>query len=735
MKFRFNLNPFARALLIGSLALSATACIHDDDDDGDAPAVVVPPANEAPVVSSVAVTSAEEGVVYTYTLTATDADAGDTLVLASVTLPTWLTFDIASGELSGTPAAADVGDNAVSLTVTDGTDTTTQDFTIAVTAAPVVNTAPTFTSTGLAMGTVGTVYSYTATATDADAGDTLMLSSVVLPTWGAFDSSTGILSGTPDMAGSYDAELMVSDGTDAVTQAFTIVVTDASAMTLELLVFENAALEGWVAWTDDGGPTELFTDDVEHDVTTRFTLTKPSVAGFSARPSENVNGVPFDASNIVSNGMLTFELKMLEAPTAGVVDWKLKIEGSASNVEVNLSTSSEGHATPVKDVWQTYTFPLAELDAAGELDFSDIALFMVFPNYGDATGADYLLDNFKIVTGDTSGGDTSAGDVTSTTIDAFEGEIASYEFNNFEGGVSTVVSNPDATGINTSAQVVKMEKFAGQTFGGSTLLTVTPFALPADSSFTLKVWSTRSVDVLFKLEGGTAGERTATHSGSGWEELSFDFAGVEGAGINGITFIFDNGTNGDAEGDAVNWTFYYDDIVLNASGGTIDTGPVVGTPDIGDTGLVANGGFELGTLDGWFGEGAGIAVELDDLGTYLVKIVAPEAQSPSVKQSRIGEGVITPGQALTVSFDMKGTAAGDGGVVNAILFTEAPSGVSKTDVLVTTVPTADWMTYSYNVTAGTDTEWGVAILLQPACGAVAGCEVTAYFDNVVITVD
>ena len=848
-------------------------------------AAVVP--NTAPSITSSAVVAGTEGVAYTYTLTATDAD-GDTLIMSATTLPSWLSFDAATGVLSGTPATADVGASLVALSVTDGTDAVTQDFTITVEAAVVVNTAPVITSTGITTGTVGTAYTYMLEATDVD-GDSLDLSSVTAPAWATFDTATGILSGTPDMAGDYAVELMVSDGTDDVTQAFTIVVAEASSITLELLVFENAALDGWVAWTDNGGPTELYTDDAEHDITTRFTLTQPSVAGFSARPSENVNGVPFDASGIVSNGMVTFELKMLEAPTAGVVDWKLKIEGSASNVEVNLSTATEGHATPVQDVWQTYTFPLANLDVAGGLDFSDITLFMVFPNYGDATGADYLLDNFKIVSGaDTGGGtepetlmedfenaidsytfnnfdggvstvlanpdasgiNTSAqvvkmekfagqpwggstllnvtpfalpanssftlkvwstravdvlfkleggpvgertathggsgweelsfdftgvegdgtngitlifdngtlgdaagdpaawtfyyddiqfvegtpgdtgGEPVATTVDDFESAIDSYTFNNFDGGVSTVLANPDASGINTSAQVVKMEKFAGQPWGGSTLLNVTPFALPANSSFTLKVWSTRAVDVLFKLEGGPVGERTATHGGSGWEELSFDFAGVEGAGINGITVIFDNGTPGDAAGDPAAWTFYYDDIVLIAAGGG-NGGVAVGIADTASFGEVTNGGFETGNLDGWLA-GSGASVELDDLGSYLVKIVAAEAQNQNIYQDKIGEGLYTPGQALTVSFDMRGTAV-NGGVVSALLYTDDPTQVSKTEELLPLALNEDWTRYTFDEIAGDPIGWGVSLRLASVCGAVGGCAVTAYFDNISVT--
>jgi hypothetical protein len=383
--------------------------------------------------------------------------------------------------------------------------------------------------------------------------------------------------------------------------------------------------------------------------------------------------------------------------------------------------------------WEELTFDFTGVEGAG---INGITFIFDLGIAGDAAGDPdnwtFYYDDIILV--EPSAPTPPTTPTTSTTIDDFESEIASYALDNFGGGESSVVANPDATGINTSAQVVQMKKFAGEVYGGSTLLNVTPFALPANSSFTLKVWSTRAVPVLFKLENGPVGERSVTHGGSGWEELTFDFTGVEGTGINGITFIFDLGTAGDAAGDPDNWTFYYDDIVLVASDGGVDTGPVAGIADIGDTGLVINGGFETTNLDNWLAEGANISVELDDLGTYLAKIVAPEAQSPFIKQSKIGEGVITAGQALTVSFAMKGIVKGDGGVVNALLFTEASSGVSKTDNLAPgLVPTAEWKTYTYNVTAGDDTEFGVALLLQPACGAVAGCEVTAYFDNVIIT--
>ncbi|WP_340677376.1 di-heme oxidoredictase family protein [Paraglaciecola sp.] len=140
----------------------------------------------------------------------------------------------------------------------------------------------------------------------------------------------------------------------------------------------------------------------------------------------------------------------------------------------------------------------------------------------------------------------------------FEQAANSYAFNNFDGGISTVIANPHSSGINTSAQVVQMQKFAAQTWGGSTLDLDVP--VDVDSTvFKMKVWSSRAVNVLFKLEGMNV-ERSVVHSGSGWEELSFDFAGAVGTNVSKITIIFDLGVMGDANNNPQNWTFYYDDI-------------------------------------------------------------------------------------------------------------------------------------------------------------------------------
>ncbi|MEL4283311.1 putative Ig domain-containing protein, partial [Shewanella mangrovisoli] len=63
--------------------------------------IVVANVNDVPTISSTALTSATQDAAYSYTLVATDSDVGDSLTLSAVTLPSWLSFNAATGVLSG----------------------------------------------------------------------------------------------------------------------------------------------------------------------------------------------------------------------------------------------------------------------------------------------------------------------------------------------------------------------------------------------------------------------------------------------------------------------------------------------------------------------------------------------------------------------------------------------------------------------------------------------------------
>jgi len=132
-------------------------------------------------------------------------------------------------------------------------------------------------------------------------------------------------------------------------------------------------------------------------VTAEFRIgAEPTVMGFITRPVSGGGDTPFDASALADGGLLQFDMRVVSMPNDASAAWLFKVESNdaSSAVELSLSDSVEGQS-PVAGEWQTYTFPIADLQAAG-LDISAIDVLMVFPAWGSGEGAVYRLDNVKL---------------------------------------------------------------------------------------------------------------------------------------------------------------------------------------------------------------------------------------------------------------------------------------------------------------------------------------------------
>jgi MYXO-CTERM domain-containing protein len=213
--------------------LTVPVVVNDGTDDSgsfDLTVTVNDTVNNPPTFTSTPLEVAREGEVYTYNITTDDPDVGEVAAISELaTLPGWLTLtdnNDGTATLTGTPGAADVGAaNTVSLQASDGVDTATQTFDITI------NAPPEFTSSPVTSATEGTMYMYAITASDADVGDTLAITSAgALPGWlNLTDNGDGTadLVGTPDAAdvGDHAISLQVSDGTETAVQDFTIVVS------------------------------------------------------------------------------------------------------------------------------------------------------------------------------------------------------------------------------------------------------------------------------------------------------------------------------------------------------------------------------------------------------------------------------------------------------------------------------------------------------------------------------
>ena len=95
--------------------------------------ITVIPVNDPPVITSEPDLTGSVGNLYYYILTATDVDNAE-LTKSALIKPDWMAYNATGGFIMGTPAWNNVGDYAVALQVSDGTNTVDQIFTIAVTS-------------------------------------------------------------------------------------------------------------------------------------------------------------------------------------------------------------------------------------------------------------------------------------------------------------------------------------------------------------------------------------------------------------------------------------------------------------------------------------------------------------------------------------------------------------------------------------------------------------------------
>ncbi|UKJ77297.1 Ig-like domain-containing protein [Azospirillum brasilense] len=146
--------------------------------------------NDAPVLGQALGTSnVDQGQAFSYTIPAeafTDTDTGDSLTFSATSgdgsaLPAWLSFDAATGRLSGTPGNADVGTRTVRVTATDSSGATVSDL-LTIEVAN-VNDGPVAANDAgdtdrLTPVTVVAASGVLANDTDPDVGDRLAVSAV-----------------------------------------------------------------------------------------------------------------------------------------------------------------------------------------------------------------------------------------------------------------------------------------------------------------------------------------------------------------------------------------------------------------------------------------------------------------------------------------------------------------------------------------------------------------------------
>ncbi len=135
----------------------------------------------------------------------------------------------------------------------------------------------------------------------------------------------------------------------------------------------------------------------------------------------------------------------------------------------------------------------------------------------------------------------------------FDGTNVDYNVTTFNGASFAIVNNPSLSGTNNKTTKVGSITNSGAQFEGIFLNVAVPIDLATKKTIAMNLRSTKPVNVLLKLEEGTSGpvEVSASHGGTGWENLVFNFTSA--AKYSRITLFVGGAT-------ATTGTFFVDDI-------------------------------------------------------------------------------------------------------------------------------------------------------------------------------
>jgi hypothetical protein len=168
-------------------------------------AAAAPPA-ATPVISSASTASGTVGSLVSYQIAASNSPTS----FGATGLPAGLTINTSTGLISGTPTVAGTFNVSLSANNTSGTGTATLSLTI----NPAI-VRPSITSALTSNGIIGMLYSYSITATNSPTD----FQALGLPSGLSCNSLTGVISGTPNLTGTFNVTLYANNsaGSGSVT--------------------------------------------------------------------------------------------------------------------------------------------------------------------------------------------------------------------------------------------------------------------------------------------------------------------------------------------------------------------------------------------------------------------------------------------------------------------------------------------------------------------------------------
>lgn len=221
----------------------------------------------------------------------------------------------------------------------------------------------------------------------------------------------------------------------------------------------------------------------------------------------------------------------------------MKVEGPNGAIERTQNIA-------LTNVWQEYSFDFS--DAAGIEGMNKIILF--FDPGVETSGDDYYFDKICAF----PAGACAGVEVDPLVIDDFECQRNATYGQGWD--VLTAVDNPNVSAVNPSSKVGRYEDPLDE-WSALVIDYNNSIDLSVNNQVSAKIWSSKAVPILFKLEGGASAPReifqdiTETNT---WVEYTFDFSDQEAADHKRLVIFFSAGVTAE-EGDI----YFIDDISLS----------------------------------------------------------------------------------------------------------------------------------------------------------------------------